>query len=54
MSKMKDLVFEILEMYNDEHLSISEIARSVGFSVDEVQAVVNEWSIVDQNGYLGQ
>jgi predicted transcriptional regulator len=45
MSKMKDLVFEILEMYNDEHLSISEIARSVGMGIDEVQAVVNEWSM---------
>jgi len=49
MSKMKDLVFEILEMYNDEHLSISEIARSVGFSVDEVEAIIEEWSTVDQN-----
>jgi predicted transcriptional regulator len=49
MAKMKELVMDILEMYNDEHLSISEIARSVGFSIDEVQAVVNEWSIVDQN-----
>ena len=46
---MKDLVFEILEMYNDEHLSISEIARSVGFSIDEVSAIIEEWSIVDQN-----
>jgi predicted DNA-binding protein YlxM (UPF0122 family) len=44
MSKMKDLVFEILEMYNDEHLSVSEIARSVGFSVDEVRQVIEEWS----------
>jgi predicted transcriptional regulator len=49
MAKMKDLVFEILEMYNDEHLSISEIARSVGFSVDEVEAIIEEWSTVDQN-----
>jgi predicted transcriptional regulator len=49
MAKMKDLVFEILEMYNDEHLSISEIARSVGFSIDEVEAIIEEWSIVDQN-----
>jgi len=49
MSKMKDLVFEILEMYNDEHLSISEIARSVGFSIDEVSAIIEEWSTVDQN-----
>jgi predicted transcriptional regulator len=46
---MKDLVFEILEMYNDEHLSISEIARSVGFSIDEVEAIIEEWSTVDQN-----
>jgi predicted transcriptional regulator len=45
MAKMKDLVFDILEMYNDEHLSISEIARSVGMGIDEVQAVVNEWSM---------
>jgi predicted transcriptional regulator len=42
---MKDLVFEILEMYNDEHLSISEIARSVGFSVDEVQTIIDEWAM---------
>ena len=45
MSKMKDLVFDILEMYNDEHLSISEIARSVGFSVDEVSAIIDEWAM---------
>jgi predicted transcriptional regulator len=44
MSKMKDLVFDILEMYNDEHLSISEISRSVGFSVDEVESIIEEWS----------
>jgi predicted transcriptional regulator len=49
MARMKELVFEILEMYNDEHLSISEIARSVGLSVNEVECVVNEWSTVDQN-----
>jgi predicted transcriptional regulator len=49
MSKMKDLVFEILEMYNDEHLSISEIARSVGFSVDEVEAILKEWGSENQN-----
>jgi predicted DNA-binding protein YlxM (UPF0122 family) len=43
MARMKELVLEVLELYNDEHLSLSEIASMVELSVDEVADIVDEW-----------
>ena len=48
MSKMKDLVMDILELYNDEHLALTDIAAQLGITVDMVETVVDEWAIVDQ------
>lgn len=49
MSRMKDLVMDILELYNDEHLALTDIAAQLGISVEMVETVVDEWAIVDQN-----
>ena len=49
MSKMKDLVMDILELYNNEHLALTDIAAQLGITVEMVETVVDEWAIVDQN-----
>ena len=49
MSKMKDLVMDILELYNDEHLALTDIAAQLGITVEMVETVVDEWGLVDQN-----
>jgi DNA-binding Lrp family transcriptional regulator len=46
MGKMKDLVMEVLDLYNDERLPMSEIASMVDLSVPEVEAIIEEWSEV--------
>ena len=40
---MKDLVIEVLELYNDDRLPVSEIALVVELSVKEVEAIIEEW-----------
>ena len=49
MSKMKDLVMDILELYNDEHLALTDIAAQLGITVEMVETVIDEWGLVDQN-----
>jgi hypothetical protein len=44
MARMKDLLIEVLELYNDDHLPVSEIASVVGLTVAEVEAIIEEWS----------
>ena len=46
MSRMKDLILDILELYNDQRLPVSEIALMVDLSVPEVEAIIEEWSEV--------
>ena len=40
MGKMKDLIIEVVEMYQDR-TPLVEIARYLGMSVDEVIAIVD-------------
>ena len=54
LSKMKDLVMDILELYNDEHLALTDIAAQLGITVEMVETVIDEWGLVDQNRCLGQ
>ena len=43
MARMKDLVIEVLELYNDDRLPVSEIALVVELSVEEVETIIEEW-----------
>ena len=43
MARMKDLVIEVLELYNDDRLPVSEIALVVDLSVEEVETIIEEW-----------
>ena len=43
MARMKDLVIEVLELYNDDRLPVSEIAMAVDLSVEEVETIIEEW-----------
>ena len=48
MSKMKDLVMDILEDF-ENRIPVSVIAETYGVSIEMVETVIDEWSIVDQN-----
>jgi orotate phosphoribosyltransferase-like protein len=45
MGKLKELVTTIVEMYDEQGLSVSEIANKLDMSQEEVSQVVAEWSI---------
>lgn len=45
MAKMKDLVIDILEAYDEEHLPVSVIAERFGVSVAEVLQVIEVWEL---------
>ena len=47
MARMKDLVIDILELYNDEHLALTDIAAQLGISIEMVETVVDEWSGIE-------
>ena len=40
MAKMKELVMDILELYNDEHLALTDIAAQLGITVEMVEEVL--------------
>lgn len=46
MSRMKDLVMDILELYNDEHLALTDIAAQLGITVEMVEEVLELYSEV--------
>ena len=46
MAKMKDLVMDILELYNDEHLALTDIAAQLGITVEMVEEVLELYSEV--------
>ena len=46
MSKMKDLVMDILELYNNEHLALTDIAAQLGITVEMVEEVLELYSEV--------
>ena len=46
MARMKDLVIDILELYNDEHLALTDIAAQLGISVEMVEEVLELYSEV--------
>jgi predicted transcriptional regulator len=46
MSKMKELLMDILEAYDEERLPVSMIAERFEMSVDQVQLIIDEWSDV--------
>ena len=46
MSKMKDLVMDILELYNDEHLALTDIAAQLGITVEMVEEVLELYSVL--------
>jgi predicted transcriptional regulator len=43
---MKDLVMDILELYNDEHLALTDIAAQLGITVEMVEEVLELYSEV--------
>jgi len=46
MSKMKELLMDVLEAYDEERLPVSMIAERFEMSVDQVQLIIDEWSDV--------
>ena len=46
MARMKDLVIDILELYNDEHLALTDIAAQLGITVEMVEEVLELYSEV--------
>jgi len=48
MSKMAELALEIEDMYFDERLDISEIAKRTGFPVEDITAYFDEMKDYDE------
>ena len=44
MSRMKDLVMDVLEAYEEERLPMSVIADMYDISIEMVEQVVNDYS----------
>ena len=44
MSKMKELVMDILEAYEEERLPMSVIANMLGVSIEMVEQVISDYS----------
>ena len=48
MSKMAELALEMEDMYFDERLDISEIAKRTGFPVEDITAYFDEMKDYDE------
>ena len=46
MSRMKDLVMDVLEAYEEERLPVSVIAERFEISIEMVLTIIDEWSEV--------
>ena len=46
MSKMKDLLIDVLEAYEEERLPVSVIAERFEISIEMVLRIIDEWSTV--------
>ena len=44
MSRMKELVMDILEAYEEEHLPVSVIADMFGVSIEMIEQVISDYS----------
>jgi hypothetical protein len=44
MARMKELVMDILEAYEEEHLPVSVIANMFGVSIEMVEQVISDYS----------
>jgi len=47
MGKMKELVYDIVEMFNEYHMPMSEIAKQFGLSIAEVEHVIQQYGQED-------
>lgn len=45
MSKMKEFIFDIVEMYDEQGMTISEIASYKSISQEEVLEVISQYSM---------
>ena len=44
MAKMKELVIEVCEIYDEQGMTIMEIVKKTGLSEDEVITVLSDYS----------
>jgi hypothetical protein len=44
MAKMKELIMDVLEAFEEERLPVSVIAERFDISVEQVQLILDEWA----------